>query len=408
MTPGEGDDRGAAEASDGGPEARPGTAEPAADGGVAGSAGTPAEDAVDAALDAESPPEAADADTAEAIEEDEATLSRRELFGYAGGVGAGLGGWKALDNVVLGYGVLMGTNLLEQDLPAYLREDLAVRETAVAVDGHEIRTDGESIAVADPGSGDVRTALDVAEATPADAEAIEAEYGLSGSPLGDLLADVRALADGDVRFEFSTVEPFVERVRSGDARPLTVAALRGPAFDSPDAEFVGEFADTDPADLEALVPGLAEGFRTYTYYDVPRYAAGSVEDNVLLGTVDLRQYFESPTGFEALVEGENSGLFCTELVARSIEAFHAVAPTAQSPPVAAGFVSDQRHKHAYTVLVSAIREDGDLVLPATFVDYTHSTLYHDLRLTWLLGEGIEAYNDRHRATYVRWNRYPSI
>jgi len=382
----------------------------AADGGVAGSAETVGGDVVagEAAVDESvaGPSESGATADESADAESRTDLSRRELFGYAGGVGAGLGGWKALDNVFLGYGVLMGTNLLEQDLAAYVGEDLAVRETEVAVGGYDVRTDGESIALAS--GADVAASLEIGEATPADAAAIEAEYGLAGSPLADLLADVEALTAGEVRFEFSTVDPFVDRVRNAEARPLTVAALRGPTFDSPDRAFVGEFAGADPAEPATLVPGLAEGFREYTYYDVPRYAAGSVEDNVLLGAVDLRHHFESPTDFEALVGDENSGLFCTELVARSIEAFHAVPPTEQSPPVAAGFVSDQRHKHAYTVLLSAIREDGDLVLPATFVDYTHSTLYHDLRLTWLLGEGVEAYNDRHRATYVRWNRYPSI
>jgi hypothetical protein len=38
----------------------------------------------------------------------------------------------------------------------------------------------------------------------------------------------------------------------------------------------------------------------------------------------------------------------------------------------------------------------------TFVDYTHSTLYDDLGVTSVAGRGLAAYDDRHRATHVRW------
>ncbi|PSQ13711.1 hypothetical protein BRD02_11795 [Halobacteriales archaeon QS_8_69_73] len=45
--------------------------------------------------------------------------------------------------------------------------------------------------------------------------------------------------------------------------------------------------------------------------------------------------------------------------------------------------------------------DGDLVVPMTFVDYTHSTLYDDFGVTSVAGPGLAAYDDRHRATHVR-------
>jgi hypothetical protein len=38
----------------------------------------------------------------------------------------------------------------------------------------------------------------------------------------------------------------------------------------------------------------------------------------------------------------------------------------------------------------------------TFVDYTHSTLYDDFNARGLLGDGVEAYDDRHRATAIEW------
>ncbi|AGN00253.1 hypothetical protein L593_01500 [Salinarchaeum sp. Harcht-Bsk1] len=335
----------------------------------------------------------------------EIALGRREALAYAGGAGVGLGGWKALHNVVLGYGVLAGTNVRDQDTAALVDQHFEVRSGVTAVSGYEVWSDGDSVGVYTDGERLDGVTIDDDAGT---AERIDATYGLDGSPVAQLQADMRALADNEVSYEFFQTDEFLERVTSAAARPFTVDALRGPVFDSPDAEFVGEFADVDPRDAGGLVQGLKDGFREYSYYDVPRYAAGSVEDNILLGAVDLRKFFESPTDFHALANGENSGLFCTELVNRSIEAFHTVPATEQSPPIVAGCVYDERHKHSYTVLASAIRDDDQLVIPATFVDYTHSTLYDDLHLRWLLGEGVEAYNDRHRVTEIFWNSYASV
>jgi hypothetical protein len=66
---------------------------------------------------------------------------------------------------------------------------------------------------------------------------------------------------------------------------------------------------------------------------------------------------------------------------------------------------DDRHKHVYTALASAYIDDaGTTVLPVTFIDYTHTTLYSDLNATGVLGDGLDAYNDRHRATSIWWER----
>lgn len=388
MTAGEDDGSSARDASSAsGPAAD--SAEPTPDGGVARSGGVsgPA------------------GETSEESERQDAPLghdiSRREALAYAAGTGAGLGGWKALHNVVLGYGIVGGTNLIEQDLPAYASERLALRETTVTVGGYELHVNGDRVAISESNSQIESLTFDTA--TVSEARAVDAELDLSEEPLTQLVADAAAIGAGDVRFVFSKVEPFFRRLHTAEERPYTVAGLRGPRFDGTDTEFVAEFAGVHPSNPAGLIEGLVRGFRTYSSYDVPRYLAGSVEDNVLLGAVNLRQYFESPTSFEALAADQNSGLFCTELVVRSIEGFHSVPATEQSPPVFAGFVQDTRHKHAYTILASAIREDGDFVIPATFVDFTHSTLYDDLHLRWLLGEGIEAYNDRHRTTGIYWN-----
>lgn len=338
--------------------------------------------------------------------DDRTRVTRREALAYAGGAGVGLGGWQALHNVVLGYGVVSGTNVVEQDLEPLLAEDLAVRYTAFDVGTREIRLDDSVVGVYE--DDEFQRSLRFADATPRDARAVDEALGLPGAPLERLLTDLSVIRNGEFRFALSQTDRFFELIAAGDPRPEIVEALRGSAFDVPDPAVVGEFTDVDPAAVEPLIGGLADAFREHSYYDVPRYVAGSIEDNILLGAIDLRQYFRSPTDFEALATGENSGLFCTELAARAIEAFHAVPAAEQSAPVVAGFVSDQRHKHAYTVLASAIREDGDLLFPVTFLDYTHSTLYDDVRLTGVLGEGLEGYDRRHRATYVRWNRYPRI
>jgi hypothetical protein len=83
-------------------------------------------------------------------------------------------------------------------------------------------------------------------------------------------------------------------------------------------------------------------------------------------------------------------------------------------------VTDARHKHVYTGLATVVREDeggadggeggdenaaGDLVVPMTFLDYMHSTQYDDLHLRGVLGEGVNAYDRRHRTDDVYWNRY---
>jgi hypothetical protein len=60
-------------------------------------------------------------------------------------------------------------------------------------------------------------------------------------------------------------------------------------------------------------------------------------------------------------------------------------------------VRDRRHKHVYNGLATAFLEDG-LTIAVTFLDYTHSTLYHDFRLI-----GLAAYDEWHRADEIHWD-----
>ncbi len=331
-------------------------------------------------------------------------LTRRQLLAAVAGSGVVVGGGKAVDNVFLGYDRLTGTNLQRQDLDPLVAERLSPSGERVAtVDGYRITQDDGVVSIRDgDGDGDESLAsFDPSTADPEDAAAVDEDLGLADGPLEQLVADLGALEAGDVQFRYDSYPEFFDLVAASEDRPYTVSALRGRR--SVNATLIEGFANADPADPEAIVEGLVDGFREHTSYDVPRYAAGSIEDNVIFGLHDLRQYFESPTDFGSIVDG-NTGLFCYELTRRSVDALQAIPATEQTTPVFAGYVKDDRHKHVYTIVASAIREDGALVVPVTFVDYTHSTLYDDLRLRWLLGEGLDAYDARHRATSVGWYR----
>jgi hypothetical protein len=313
-----------------------------------------------------------------------------------GGASLGaLAGGQALYNTTLGYGQLgVGTNLTAQDLPSVVTKYLEL--------SHDETINGTRIQAADGTlwlDGGARLRLD--SDTPEDASDLDSELGLEGY-LEAFFVDLAAFRADEYTFEFHQPTAFFDRLEGADQRAGIVTAIRDRRDRTVDPETVGTFADVDPTDTAALVEGLVAGFREHTSYDVPRYVAGSIEDNVLLGTMDLRQYFEGDVSFEALLEADTTGIFCWELVYRSIEALQAVRPGRQSIPVAACYVSDRRHKHAFTGLLSAVRENGWLRFPMTFVDYTHTTMYDDFRLRGVLGEGLAAYNDSHRADEIYW------
>lgn len=331
------------------------------------------------------------------------SLSRRQFLGLTGGSVAVLGGSRAAYNVVLGYGEFgYGTNLLEQDLDAMLTDNLNPTYNE-AIGNHQLRlgSSGLQLIVSDVQYTVPFPPAEDRERGESIAEQLDSTYGLDGR-LPALYTDLVSVSQGDFRFEFSQPEPFFERVGEGSYRPDVVAALRGSAYDrSVDPALVGEFTDADPADPESLVYGLKSAFRAYSRYDVPRYIAGSIEDNVIFGVTDLRQYFEDDVSFEALLSADETGMFCWEYVFRSMEALQALPPWEQTIPVATFYISDRRHKHAFTGIITAIEDDG-LCFPTTFVDYTYSTLYDDFRLRGVLGDGLAAYDSRHRADEIYW------
>jgi hypothetical protein len=323
-------------------------------------------------------------------------VSRRRFLAGVGGSAVGVGAFRAVDNVFLGYGELgNGTNLVAQDLAAVVTENLALAYDE-RVAGTRIRLADGAVVV---GTGDGERRLALEDDARSAAGNLDAELGLGGR-LEALYADASDFSAGALTF--SQPPAFFERVEDGERRPELVAALRGDAKESVSPELIRRFAGVDPHRTEALADGLVEGFREHASYDVQRYVAGSIEDNVIFGAADLRQHFEGDVSFEAMLSNEETGLFCWELVVRSMEALEAVEPWAQRPPVATCYVSDDRHKHAFTGVASAVRVEGDLVVPMTFLDYTHSTLYDDFHLTSVTGRGLAAYDDRHRATDVYW------
>lgn len=354
-------------------------------------------------------------DVRDALGDDGPELSRRRLLAGLGGVGLTLGGARALDNVVIGYGVLVGENLHTQPLASVVSQGLLFGPRRVRADGHRLVYRDGTLSVHSGGTR--RARLEVADTATAEAAALDAELGLSSGPLEEVVRDLRDLQGAGTAdpapFEFDEYGATLERARNAEVRPYTTGLLRGGST-GVDPDSVAAFVEADPADPEAVIKGLVGAFREETYYDIPRYTAGSVQDNVIAGALDLREFFRTDVDYEALVEADSKvGLFCYEFTHRSAEALHAAHPRDQTPPVAAAPTWDTRHKHVYTAVTSAVREregagdgggdgPGRLVLPTAFVDYTHTTLYHDLGLTGVLGEGLEAYDERHRASNVRW------
>lgn len=233
-------------------------------------------------------------------------------------------------------------------------------------------------------------------------DGLKGRVRFDGRPLEQLVRDIAAVEGGELRFESIKCENLFRRTRTAETRPFAVEALRGDRFRQIPPSTIESFAGATPKRPKAVIEGLVRGFCDHTYYDVPRYLAGSVEDNVLFGTVDLRKYFKTPTEYDAIESGETAGMFCYEFTWRSIEALHAVPAHQQRTPVMGAMVYDERHKHVYIGIASPFRDEDELVVPMTFVDYTHTTLYDDLHLRWLLGEGLAAYDRRHRATDIYW------
>lgn len=319
---------------------------------------------------------------------------RRALKVLGAGVGAVAAG-TAVDNVLLGFEVL-GTNLRKQDLAGLVAGSFFGQLRTTDVGSRRVLLWDDLLRVTRDEEGlETRRYPELDAAAAAD---LDARYDLDGL----VEAGVPVLGDlhGDVSLAFSTSGSFFDRLAAGDPEPEAVELLRSGA--SAPADVVRTFAGADPADPGAVVDGLVGGFREHARYDYERYAAGAIQYNVLGGRVDVKEPFREDVGFRSLLSADELGMFCYEFADRSIEALHAVPAREQRVPVFAGRVHDRRHRHVYTAIGSVLREDDGYVVPMTFVDYMQPTMYDDLALRGVFGEGLEAYDRRHRATRVDW------
>jgi hypothetical protein len=323
-------------------------------------------------------------------------LTRRRLLGLAGGVGA-LGAATAVDNVLLGY-ELLGTNLRKQDLSALFAGSLVDRVHHVERNGVVVLRFDDTLRLSDADTGEVLDERRWSALDDRDRRDIDDRHGLDGlvTGLGTLLASVDA---GEVTFTFLDHGSFFERALGADHHETAVELLRG--FPAAEPATVEDFVGADPRDPSEVVTGLVEAFRKQTHYDLARYGAGAVQFNLAGDAADLRAPFREDTSFGALADG-GVGMFCEEFARRSVEALHAPSVAEQSPPVFGGLVVDDRHKHVYTTVGTVLRGPEGPEVVATFVDYTHTTLYDDLGLVGVLGEGLDAYNRRHRADWLWW------
>jgi hypothetical protein len=306
---------------------------------------------------------------------------------------------KTLDNVVLGYGPIVGENLETQSLAKLTSDGLFRGRRSVQADGHRLVLAGGMLGVFNDDT--LRTKVQVDATTPREAAALDDKLGLYTGPLEQVVRDLRVLTDGVAPFAFGQSTEMFERARAGEPRPYTTGLLRGGSLGA-DQSLVAAFVQADITDPQAVIHGLASAFRRKTDYDLPRYLAGAIQFNVMMNTVSLREPFEEPVDWAALTDDTTTGMFCNEYAKRSVEALHATAPREQTPPTAGALVYDTRHRHVYTLAASVIREDGELVIPTTFLDYMHATLYDDVGVTVMMGDGLEAYDQRHRATNIGW------
>jgi len=331
-------------------------------------------------------------------------LSRRRLLKWAG---SGLGTYsiaEVVESILLGYGAVVGTDLIEQggdgSLAALANDRFSIRDHySLTLDGTRLRIDDGQRLTIDPDGKHIRRRL--SDLDPDATTSLDERFGRKFDPVTELARDLPAIERRDVTYSFCDIDEFWSRLDTAKPRPFTVGAVRGPHYRTPDPETVKQFANRDPARPEFLVTDLTAAFRERTNYDMPRYIAGAIYYNLLFSTVDIREPFRSDVSMSAIAE-DGGELFCMEYTWRSIEACHAVPAHRQTVPVVGAEIHDDRHRHVYTGLASLVRENDKLVVIMTFLDYMHAVLYDDFSLRGVLGDGLDAFGDRHRATDIYW------
>ena len=308
-------------------------------------------------------------------------MKRREVLkrGVQGSLSLGIA--KALHNTTIGYGHFgLGDNLHDQDLHALLEQGIRLPYTSErSIDGYRVKRQRNDLTYNNDG--------DWHEISPSSPQSLQ-----------DMATAVSHIDAGSFSASFSDPNTFFETCTHHTPNPHVVESIRANRLPPADPSRVETVTGVSPSDSKRTVSGLIEGFREHGAYDIPRYLAGSIEDNVIVGAADLREPFLPEESFEELLsQDEAVGLFCGELTRLSIRAMHAMPATEQSPPLFGFYVLNRRHKHAYTGFGTAIVDDDNLHLPITFVDYTHTTLYHDLHIDRFFDDPENAYTEWQRA-----------
>ncbi len=322
-------------------------------------------------------------------------VSRRELLAAAATAAASSGGGYAVYRSEFVPGVGYGTNLRNQDVASKLQQRLRPRD--FTVDGDDVEVSSTATRASVEVDGERRT---VRHRDVEEAREVDEDLGLD-VVLKEVVEGRTALEDGGYELEVHALEGFFERVTQAPALPWTVEQLRGEFEDVPPSKL--EEIAVHPSDSAELVYSLMHLFRENTSYDLRRYAVGGVE-NTLPGVDGVRDRLAGDTDFGAIASG-GAEMFCWEYSSRVGEALHSVPAHRQTPPVAVVEVVDSHHGHVYNGLVSAVEAEDGVTLPVAFVDYTFSTLYHDLGRTSEDDERLDAYDRRHRADDVYWNAY---
>ena len=191
-------------------------------------------------------------------------MNRREMLKLLGGGVAVGGSGKALYNTQIGYGVITGTNVREQDLKPLLTEWMRVDDYRAELDEYAVELSGDTVTVAD--GDDAVAERSVTDTTPEEGAAIDAEYGLAGGPIEELVRDVPPLRSGEFVVEGATFDEFFERIADADASQFAVGATRD-GYDYTDPDTVAGFTGADPADPERVVTALRAAFREHSSYD---------------------------------------------------------------------------------------------------------------------------------------------
>lgn len=326
-------------------------------------------------------------------------LNRRQLLTGIGGGLLGGGIIGSIYNTTLGFGTGgSGTNLHQQaqneTLAGIAKRGLYPDHGSIWLDNDVLlRITGDTVTVQYADGSDTTFNLH------SDNVPTENDLDVIIANLAEDLSDLRS---GNFRFEFLSVNAFFDRVETVHLQPYTTGFLRRGTYQSsngPHSDVPDEIIHENSHDQ---IYRLKDVFSERITYDIPRFITGAIDDNIFRRRTELRKRFSTETGLPAMYEGTHARLLCDEIASIAQTILHLTAVDRQRPPLSVSVVHDYRHKHLFNGISTVQRTDRGLSIPTTFVDYTYVTLITDLRLRWLLGDGLDAFDTRHRADNISW------